>query len=986
MEDYSNIRILLNIVCRDRSYYYSDIDGEAHSFTTSSNGKIIVEEDIVLYNGVILNGGDIKKEFNIESINSSIGNVSITIFNKDRLELGNKPVALESGIATLLLIKDNSYDNIIGSMFGKIDDISFDESIFKFSIRSESIVMFYKIPTEIFNESTFQTSLVLQDAGIVPTEQLNMRIPVSFLRPEEELVSYYVKKIKHPALAGKQNDYWKGARIDVVDAFGTLADPENENFAIGEFAVVIQSENDEIILPSLLDRYILYTFCDLGLRDSGNNPWAARGQLTGVAAALLNDGDYFVLNDGRNDAAYFYFDVTGTYTPPSGPPTLVYQIIITGMTAVQVASAIRIAINSAGLNFIAGTANEIINITNTEEGGIGNIPILEFVTTSLNPVGMSGGGPTSNYQMYDVINNTMKNTAKGSSVKITNGTFDDNSAWELGSGWSISSGKASKAPGVASNLRYIGDNASVIFVEGYKYEISFDLNIAAGSIRVVLRGQNGPTIYSTDPDGRYKQEIICGSGTTFYFEADSSFLGNIDNVEIKATNNPVFRIIRKPVPENADSVGKPFPIVYGSVEKMLSIWAVSSKSTRQNSFSAGDDVYIIAGHKIKDKLPTDVKVYFGLDENAQGMNYKPGTIDYVPNPLPSSIAEIDHWNENGFSLRDPNDSSKNVAPFHRLIELITNTGSIVTAVQLRGDEYTGWIYTNNGDLQTDGNMPGVNGQPQFPIRYGLGNSKIYVSFRGYEDMNGIITGIPGSLIEHPVDIMKHFLLNYTNIKNDYSKIDEQSFADAKAKLIDWKFSVAITEITDGDKIMDRLATQAKTIWREENGVIKLETLNLTNNKPTVFLDQKKHFTGKQNWSRKKISEIYNDFIFKYGFNYVKNDFDKVFRKNKSNDQYCRDIYSQYGFIHSFNEIECPDIVDSYTIEQLADHYVQLYAVQRKNFSTGLFYRDETAHIEPGLIAEIRFYESDDSTYTENYLITNVDLQKNSIAISALELP
>ncbi|HEC71996.1 MAG: hypothetical protein ACTSW7_01260 [Candidatus Thorarchaeota archaeon] len=984
--DYSDVRVLLDIVLRDRSYHYSDRDGVAHSFTSSTDGRVIVEDDMIMYEGLILNPGQIKKEIKASSGKASIANVSVSIFNKDRLDLGNTPVALESGIATITLVQGDMYDQVIGRMTGRADNVSYDDTDLKFTIRSESVVLFKQIPENIFDEETFQTTLIMHDADILSSENLLMRLPISGYDSSERLVSRYAKTIKHPALSGKGDDYWLGSRVDVVDAFGSLADPESTDFAIGEFAVVINSENDEITLPTVLDRYFLYNFIEKNLRDSGNEAFPARGQLTAVVTGSLNDGDYFVFNDGINDATYFYFDTTGGYVPPVGGVEI--DISAAG-SAIAVANLIVSVFNGVGLEAV--TSNEsgttaIVSILHSQDGGIGNIPILEFVTTSLNPIGMSGGGPTNTYQMYDVINNTMRNVTKGSAVKIINGTFEQDAAWTLGIGWTIGSGVATHAAGIAGDLIYNG-HVPTVFVEGYTYEIVFDLTVTAGQIRPHLNGTDGDDILSTDPNGTYKVEMIAGSDSTnLKFQASAAFAGTIDNVEVRPIGRPVLMLIRKPVPENADSVGRPFPIVYGRIEKMWAVWAISAKSTRQNSLSAGDDVYVIAGHKIKDKRATNLKVYFGLDENAQGMSYRPGTIDYVPNPLPNSIAEIDHWNENGYSLRDPNDGNRNVAPFHRLIELTTNEGEVVTAVQLRGDEYTGWTEDNSGNAQTDGNMPGVNGQPQFPIRYGLGNSKIYVSFRGYEDETGIISGVPGGLIEHPVDIMKHFLLNYTNINGDFSKLDEQSFANAKAKLENWRFAVAITDTADGQKIMDRFAIQCKTIWREENGVIVLETMDLENRNPTVFLDEKKHFSGKQTWSRPKLSEVFNDFTFKFGFNAIKNTFDRVVRRNKANDQLCRNCYAQYGVVRSHKEIQCPDIFDSYTINKLADHHVQLNAVQRKRFKTNLYYREETAELIPGTIAEIRFYDDDDNYYDETYLILSVSMKKDLIAISALELP
>jgi len=903
MEDYKNTRILLDIDLIDRHYRYSDVDGPAHKYSTSSNGNVIVEDDIILYKGLIMNSGDIKNSFNVTTNKPSVGNVSVSIFNEDNLHLGNHPVAIESGNASIKIINNDDYEDIINSFSGKIDSVQWDREIIKFQIRSEEITIYRNVPDIVFDEKTFQDTRVIVDPKFVVSEGIIMRFgetatPIWGYEDDDRIEVRYAKRITHPELKAP-DDYWKGARIDCVDASGTIADPESSNFAIGEFAVAIRSADDYIVLPTVLDRYYMYTFIDKNLREHGN-------------------------------------DATG------------------------------------------------------------------------------GNAPSAPYEMHSVLNNTMSNAWKADTVLIKNGGFDVDAEWTKGVGWSIGSGVATCTPTVGStDLAY---NDTTMFEEGAIYIVEFDLlSFTQGRISVHINGVPVGADFSTTIrylapgiSGRYKMRIKAGAqtggatdGLRFYTGpwGGFEFGGSIDNVTVNKTDTAKFLITRKPVPENADSVGKPFPIVYGHVEKMYAVWAISAKSTRQNSLSAGDDLYVIAGHKIYDRSPTEVRVYFGLDENAQGMNYKHGSLDYVPNPLPRSISEIDPWHEGNltgdtqptvtskYDLRS-GDPSKDVCPFHKLVEVTTNYGDVVTAIKLRGDEYTGWFDGNElPPVEVgDGDLPGINGQPQFPIRYGLGNSKIYVSFRGMEDTTGVITGIPNSLIEHPVDIIKHFLLHYTNINNDRSKINDQTFADAKARLENWRFGAAITDIADGKKILERLTGQCKANWQWKNGVFNISVLDLENRDPVFFINEREHFVGKQSWSRPKLSGMYNDFIMKYGFNSIKNEYDRVVVRNKSNDQLCRNMYSEYGVIRSLKEILCPDIFDSFTANKLMDHYVLLYAIQRHTFTTNLRYSEDTREIQPGSVVSITFVDVDDVETTETYLATSISMKRDSFKASFLELP
>lgn len=861
IKDYSNTRILLNIDLTDRSYRYSDRDGIAHNITTSTEGRVIVEDDLIQYHGVIVNAGEIKQSVSIENNSPSIGNVSIKIFNKDNLQNGNKPVALESGNATLYFVVGDMYDDIISSFTGKIDNVSFDDETLSFQIRNEEIVLFKNVPDIIFDEKTFQTKLVLFNAKIFPSGLIVMRygdITTPIWGYTANLERSYVKRIQHPDLSGHVTDYWVGSRVDVVDANGNAGDPESTEFAIGEFAVVISSDRDEVVFPTIVDRYLLYTFIDDNLRDN-------------------------------------------TGTDPAAP-----------------------------------------------------------------------------YEVHDIPNNTMRNTRFYTNPVLKNPNFDVDSDWSKDPDWSIGSGVATKVAGASTRALY----QDIAAMDGVEYELSFDMTRTAGTLTPYIAGTYGPAFSSS---GHVDVVITGGSANSnLVFYGDAAFAGTVDNVRVRTVSEVILQIIRKPVPENADSVGRPLPIVYGYVEKLWAVWAVSAKSTRQNSLSAGDDLYIIASHPIVDNDPTEILVYFGLDENAQGQNFKPGTIDYVPNPLPRSIAEIDHWQESGYSLVS-SDPTQNVSPFHKLLEITTNKGDIVTAVKLRGDEYTGWFEDNVGSALSDGDCPGINGQPQFPIRYGLGNSKLYVSFRGYKDVGGEITGIPDGLIEHPIDILKHFLLHYTNIDGDFSKLNEQSFADSKANLENWKFGLAITDTANGKDIVDRICKQCHSVWQFINGQFRVDVFNLDNYNATIYIDEIRDFEGEKSWSRPPLSEIYNDFIFKYKYNSIKEKFDGVIVRNKKNDQLCRNSFSYYGVIRSFDEIELPDIYDSFTANAYADHIVKLYSMQRLTLDANLRTTDVTIQLRPTSIVNIKF--RDDSAQSGNhvYLCTDMSVNNNKLKASFLQL-
>ena len=124
---------------------------------------------------------------------------------------------------------------------------------------------------------------------------------------------------------------------------------------------------------------------------------AAHGAVQFIAKASLVDGETFVLDDGVNDAVTFYFDQTGTYTPPGGYDDENVRVDVSGdTTADNVATTAKTAINAAtALDITAGTVETggLLRLENDTQGVAGNQAITETVTNSGFAVyGMAGGG------------------------------------------------------------------------------------------------------------------------------------------------------------------------------------------------------------------------------------------------------------------------------------------------------------------------------------------------------------------------------------------------------------------------------------------------------------------------------------------------------------------------------------------------------------------------------------------------------------------
>ena len=125
----------------------------------------------------------------------------------------------------------------------------------------------------------------------------------------------------------------------------------------------------------------------------------------------------------------------------------------------------------------------------------------------------------------------------GSEV-ISNNTFDSDTVWTKGTGWSIGSGVATKTAGSASNL-----SQTVTLTAGTTYRVVYTITRTAGTITPQFSGGSTVTGTARSASGTYVENLTAVSGnTTFEFAADASFAGTVDNVYLKrVSGNDAFQ-------------------------------------------------------------------------------------------------------------------------------------------------------------------------------------------------------------------------------------------------------------------------------------------------------------------------------------------------------------------------------------------------------------------------------------------------------------
>lgn len=114
---------------------------------------------------------------------------------------------------------------------------------------------------------------------------------------------------------------------------------------------------------------------------------------------------------------------------------------------------------------------------------------------------------------------------------VTNGTFDVDTNWTKGTGWTISGGTANKAAGTSSYLEQV-----ITTVVGASYVVEYNVTAysGTGSFQLVFGALAGTAVSAT---GTYVDTFVATSAsTTFKIYAGSGLTGSVDNVSVFETD------------------------------------------------------------------------------------------------------------------------------------------------------------------------------------------------------------------------------------------------------------------------------------------------------------------------------------------------------------------------------------------------------------------------------------------------------------------
>ena len=273
-------------------------------------------------------------------------------------------------------------------------------------------------------------------------------------------------------------------------------------------------------------RYVenLATFSE----DSSQSAWVSNTNSSATAT---------VVTLSVADASFYYKITTATLEPGE---TVIFSVYLTAGTksGVQIrasgatngtgANAANVTMTSEAQRFTVSASNghsaaqtfifgfENRSATGASDTTAGNFTVEKWMLES-----STGRSDTTTPSEYI-------STGVGTGAElVVNGTFDTDSDWTKGTGWSIGSGVATFNGVGTDTLRQ-----DCGLVTGQTYLVTYEISgRTTGNMQVVLGGDALGTVRATN--GTFTEVIISGTNSIIYFQPTSGFDGSIDNVTAK---------------------------------------------------------------------------------------------------------------------------------------------------------------------------------------------------------------------------------------------------------------------------------------------------------------------------------------------------------------------------------------------------------------------------------------------------------------------
>ena len=224
--------------------------------------------------------------------------------------------------------------------------------------------------------------------------------------------------------------------------------------------------------------------------------------------------------------------------------------------------------------------------------------------------------------------------------QITNGNFDTNSGWNLGSGITISGGSANFTGVANANI-----NQSAGLITGKTYKIVFTVsNYVSGNIDYNVGGNTRQGEISAN--GTYTVYVVSDSGQIFYFQSDQTlgFTGSIDNVSVKQVIDGDFDFTRNSSATRVNSQGliEDVQILSSNLVQNGDFSQEGSEEVTNGDFATDSDWSLGSGWSIGDGVAVSdgSSGYSFLQQTSSVLNGKTYKVSYSVTSYTSGSVEV----------------------------------------------------------------------------------------------------------------------------------------------------------------------------------------------------------------------------------------------------------------------------------------------------------------------------------------------------------
>lgn len=253
---------------------------------------------------------------------------------------------------------------------------------------------------------------------------------------------------------------------------------------------------------------------------------------------------------------------------------------------------------------------------------------------------------------------------------------------------------------------------------------------------------------------------------------------------------------------------------------------------------------------------------------------------------------------------------------------------------------TEYLYASSGTTYTFS----TSGTSIYSSLDGLGNPHTYVKFASdqsaSEPLSCSMIGITDSgvtTIEHPSDITKYILDNYSNLK--YNEIDYGSLDEMKNILSGVKYTTCFNSSISGAAAIDRLLNKLLTVRINKiGGKIGILCFNLDGSIKARYTKQKHCISKDIVISKTPFNLICNNLTVNYAVNVATGSYEKSSHADSGNNTVCKQSEIDYGKQPEII-LTIPDIWDSSSIDLLIDRYLSFYAYRHDIVEWEVSYAD-----------------------------------------------